>query len=41
MDLGAEDVVITCGSGSVEEESASPGRGSRDVDRISSSSRSI
>ena len=39
MDLGAEDVVVTCGSGSVEEESASPGRGSRDVDRISSSSR--
>ena len=35
MDLGAEDVVVTCGSGSAEEESASPGRGSRDVDRIS------
>ena len=24
MDLGAEDVVVTCGSGSVEKESASP-----------------
>ena len=41
MDLGAEDVVVTCGSGSVEEESASPRRGSRDVDRISSSSQNI
>lgn len=39
MDLGAEDVVVTCGSGSAEEESASPRRGSRDVDRISPSSR--
>ena len=27
MDLGAEDVVVTCGSGSVEKESASPRRG--------------
>jgi hypothetical protein len=41
MDLGAEDVVVTCGSGNAEEESASPGRGSRDADRcISSSGRS-
>jgi len=40
MDFGAEDVVVTWGSGNVEE-SASPGRGSRDVDRcISSSGRS-
>ena len=39
MDLGAEDVVVTCGSGRLEEESASPGRGSRDFGRISRSSR--
>jgi hypothetical protein len=32
IDLGAEDVVVTCGSGKVEG-SASPGRGSRDDDR--------
>jgi hypothetical protein len=38
MDLGAEDVVVTCGSGNKEEESASPGRGSRDVDRCISPS---
>lgn len=40
MDLGADDVVVTGGSGNTEG-SASPGRGSRDVDRcISSSGRS-
>ena len=27
MDLGAEDVVVICGSGSVKKESASPRRG--------------
>jgi hypothetical protein len=31
IDLGAEDVVVTCGSGKVKG-SASPGHGSRDDD---------